>query len=338
MSRKHRYYLVLLAAVLVVSILAALVCHNLMRRSASSPVHAEDAYYSNGLLHLHIQLDDDGALRAELRSAYKDFAQTRMFSVQDPSGVIQAEDVELTRVPARDAVIVRWAKINTEIYRFDREEARRTWRALCAHAQAGRRAFQQALDVWQMQVPEYVWWAATERVHQKRYARFTMHMAQLGVDISCPALDSLWASEEARLVAASGAHGCTTDGKLTPENERCVASSDEDCLVSRICTYFGQCSARDGECLATEYDCTRSLACRHEGRCTFNGGRCVVGVDDCARSYLCMRVGNCALDAVGGRCVPRSEEDCRQSMACATGGVCHFDGSACARPVREGGP
>ena len=46
-------------------------------------------------------------------------------------------------------------------------------------------------------------------------------------------------------------------------------SSDAECRKIKACTLHGECSSRDGFCIATsEADCRASYFCGEKGRCT----------------------------------------------------------------------
>lgn len=44
---------------------------------------------------------------------------------------------------------------------------------------------------------------------------------------------------------------------------------------------------------------------------------------------MCKLAGLCGFDEAAGRCLARSEEDCRRSDGCLTSGVCSFAGGGC---------
>ena len=137
----------------------------------------------------------------------------------------------------------------------------------------------------------------------------------------------------------------------------CIASSDEDCRASGVCTAEGRCVARDGVCAAAndddcrnsnhcaalgwcqrvetqegprcragnDADCHGSHVCRGPGQCAVAGGECVA----CARSDGCRRDGSCSLD--GQACRALSDADCRRSEACRNGGRCRASRGVCVK-------
>jgi hypothetical protein len=85
--------------------------------------------------------------------------------------------------------------------------------------------------------------------------------------------------------------------------ELCVAKRDTDCREALwACKLDGQCTARDGECVAgSDADCEQSYRCRRDGWCTARDGKCVAGEDDdCRQSEVCEVFGFC--EAVDGAC------------------------------------
>jgi hypothetical protein len=83
----------------------------------------------------------------------------------------------------------------------------------------------------------------------------------------------------------------------------CGPTKQEHCEASTwTCQQDGQCTLRDGECVAVSDDeCeASSLACAIEGRCSARGGRCVASGDDCAEALICKAHKACT--AFGGEC------------------------------------
>ena len=82
-------------------------------------------------------------------------------------------------------------------------------------------------------------------------------------------------------------------------------------------------------CLATQASCEASGGCRWHGQCTEKDGRCEVGDDqDCAQSLGCASLGLCALGEDGG-CEVETDAHCRQSTACKEDGECSLEAGEC---------
>jgi len=80
------------------------------------------------------------------------------------------------------------------------------------------------------------------------------------------------------------------------------------------------------EALSDE-DCR--IPCLREGRCSAEEGRCVARSEaDCRQSLVCGYHGECARQ--GDRCVVGDAEDCRVSEGCRQDGSCSLKGSRCA--------
>ena len=77
----------------------------------------------------------------------------------------------------------------------------------------------------------------------------------------------------------------------------------EKCSDLTQCTGGGQCTAKDGACVATSTaDCKKSASCKENGPCTAKGDVCVVGSDaDCQQSVACAKEHFCV--AKGNNCV-----------------------------------
>ena len=277
----------------------------------ATPNHQEPlrSTYTNGLMHVRVftranghrlvQVTNDHV--GEVRNLYSGESSTELTD-RDVTAIIRSHDV----------VIVDWAGVMTDLHRLDVGKARDYWRELCSRATEGRASFQRAIDARRMQSPVFFWFAlANELPPGKRYDAFEMHMHWMGIELSCPSLKELWASAEQRLTAARDV-GCEADGRLTRRGDQCVASTDDDCLVSRVCTSSGQCSAQGDRCVATAGQCEKSLVCGLQGRCTLDEGRCAPGpgTEDCGRSFLCAQSGACSRSATTGRCSVSFRQGC----------------------------
>ena len=76
----------------------------------------------------------------------------------------------------------------------------------------------------------------------------------------------------------------------------------------------------------TDEDCAEP--CAREGYCVAEAGRCVPRSDaDCRQSEICAYHGECERD--GDRCVAANDADCRASDGCKLDGVCTFTGRRC---------
>ena len=65
----------------------------------------------------------------------------------------------------------------------------------------------------------------------------------------------------------------------------------EKCEGLDLCKVNGQCTAKDGACVAaSDEECKKSHACKGLGPCTAKNGVCVVGSDaDCKQSEACAK-------------------------------------------------
>lgn len=81
----------------------------------------------------------------------------------------------------------------------------------------------------------------------------------------------------------------------------------EKCAELELCTGFGKCTAKEGECVAAgDADCKQSYDCKQRGPCTAKNGECVVGGDaDCKQSVACAKEKYCV--ASGNNCVMSEE-------------------------------
>jgi hypothetical protein len=111
----------------------------------------------------------------------------------------------------------------------------------------------------------------------------------------------------------------------------------DPCRDTMLCDSFGRCSYQAKEqgkftCLArTDADCAPSQqACKANGQCTARDGRCVATSDaDCAASSGCSGKGMCS--AIDDRCQARDAKDCAVRPDCRLEGACTL------KKVRQGG-
>ena len=97
---------------------------------------------------------------------------------------------------------------------------------------------------------------------------------------------------------------CQTTGQCTTKDGYCVATQNAQCAASALCKTYGKCAVNDGECIAKEdAHCKASIGCLESGRCTAASGQCVAGSDaDCANSKRCVKAGYCR--AENSECAP----------------------------------
>ena len=81
---------------------------------------------------------------------------------------------------------------------------------------------------------------------------------------------------------------CWLLGWCTAKNGRCVIGSDEDCQNSSLCSEFGRCTFKDGNCVTSDYTCSKLYACVENGYCKAQGDRCVLTDDGCRKSKSCL--------------------------------------------------
>ena len=122
-----------------------------------------------------------------------------------------------------------------------------------------------------------------------------------------------------------------TSPKPSPELARsgvnAVAEVDP-CRDTMLCDSYGRCSYQakgqgNFTCLArTDADCASSQqACKAYGQCTARDGRCVATSDaDCAASSVCSGRGLCS--AVDDWCQARDAKDCAVLQGCRLEGAC----------------
>ncbi|MEE2758024.1 MAG: hypothetical protein VYA30_15305 [Myxococcota bacterium] len=137
---------------------------------------------------------------------------------------------------------------------------------------------------------------------------------------------------------------CKEKGLCASLQGRCVAVTKEHCLQSNACSEAGFCSVLDGRCAAvTEKDCRfHSEVCARSGQCDVSQNKCVSRraascrtakerIRDVKRAYvevdLCGGLGHCR--AVGGRCQPGSDTDCRNAFVCREWGRCSVNRGTC---------
>jgi len=71
---------------------------------------------------------------------------------------------------------------------------------------------------------------------------------------------------------------CLVGGECTAKDGRCVATSDEECKQSSDCKEKGPCTAQNGVCVVgSDADCKQSDACAKDKYCVAKGDNCVVG-------------------------------------------------------------
>jgi hypothetical protein len=104
------------------------------------------------------------------------------------------------------------------------------------------------------------------------------------------------------------------------------AEKTKGCAQSKECAKYGQCTAKDGKCIAaSDADC--KSVCESKGRCTINPKTvaCVAGSDaHCKGSKGCALDGKCTLSTgyKAGLCIAKKDEDCKPSDACTKFGNC----------------
>ena len=76
--------------------------------------------------------------------------------------------------------------------------------------------------------------------------------------------------------SCASSSGCKVLGQCTAKDGNCVAGSDADC--ADLCEVSGECTARYGECVAiSDVYCAKSMGCKKWGNCTAKDGECVIG-------------------------------------------------------------
>jgi hypothetical protein len=111
------------------------------------------------------------------------------------------------------------------------------------------------------------------------------------------------------------------DAGCANKKERAPALVDVAASVSRQATSAS--SAPDGRC---------QRLCRTAGQCTDREGRCVAdSAADCKKSFACFALGRCSLK--DGACVPVSDEDCAGSQVCKGESKCFLVDGRCSAPV-----
>jgi hypothetical protein len=128
---------------------------------------------------------------------------------------------------------------------------------------------------------------------------------------------------------------CTEEGRCmfdpaAPPERACVANDDATCAHARFCALRGQCTARNGQCIAASIDgCRQSENCQKHGMCELRDERCVgkANEDVCRRTDECASDGFCSPD--GNHCVAASDQDCQASRGCASDGRCSASGGRC---------
>ena len=69
---------------------------------------------------------------------------------------------------------------------------------------------------------------------------------------------------------------CSSEGQCTAKEGLCVAASNDDCKKGYICTGKGGCTAKEGLCVVGgDADCAQSEACKNDGYCKAKGNNCV---------------------------------------------------------------
>lgn len=98
------------------------------------------------------------------------------------------------------------------------------------------------------------------------------------------------------------------------------------CEGTPQCKLEGQCTPRDGRCVAeSEAYCRESTLCAEQGKCALKRERCHPGSEgDCAASSGCQRFGHCALDRHGLTCEAASDAHCAASEGCRDFGWCRL--------------
>jgi hypothetical protein len=125
---------------------------------------------------------------------------------------------------------------------------------------------------------------------------------------------------------------CSDFGACTYRDNRCVASSDDDCKRSAFCERSGRCKAHGGSCVIgaeSNADCRKGHGaasrspCLLDGQCTAKDGVCVASSDaDCQGSKACAEFAACT--ATDGQCKLLSEADCKRSEVCTKREMCIF--------------
>lgn len=148
---------------------------------------------------------------------------------------------------------------------------------------------------------------------------------------------------------------CRKNGACTRRDNRCVATTEKDCQVSRGCQRRGECvlhegtgtcvvssdedcmgeSSREGHpaadvkvpdghyCVPSKHPCREREVCEIRGWCALYKGLCRPGRDvHCRQSLNCELLGRCTLQ--NRLCRPTEPEDCAESLACRTAGSCSY--------------
>ena len=90
---------------------------------------------------------------------------------------------------------------------------------------------------------------------------------------------------------------CAAEGRCTPTDGACVATSDAECRASQGCRWLGLCAARGGRCVAADgASCRFARVCGENGRCAPVSGECRATSDaDCRASLMCRKIGWCSV-------------------------------------------
>jgi len=130
---------------------------------------------------------------------------------------------------------------------------------------------------------------------------------------------------------------CTTQGNCALIEWRCAPGSDSDCEKDPFqCGEWGNCTFKDGACVATAESCKASKHCATTGTCSLGpSGQCaVVSAADCKE--LCAAEGKCSPmqsgGAPNGQCVNTSDRECRASRACKEKKLCQHGAGYCVQP------
>ncbi len=115
-----------------------------------------------------------------------------------------------------------------------------------------------------------------------------------------------------------------------------AACNRDPCAVD--CQWFGLCTQRAGQCVATNAaDCRKSDACRDYGRCTVDRDECRIGSDaDCRSAAPCRLDGRCGkpapiagISASKEKCIATAQADCAASQACRERNLCKLGRNGC---------
>jgi hypothetical protein len=122
--------------------------------------------------------------------------------------------------------------------------------------------------------------------------------------------------------------GCEIDGLCAHHDvDGCVAGEEEHCARSQACRVHGRCTLLGNKCdVVTDADCKASEVCKEDGSCQriIRWDGTAACVPPCDRREPCRAVGYC--QRKGERCLPGSDADCAQSLACKLKGRCVVGG------------